>query len=192
MMETRLGNGPLGMSVGDSTDHIHGGGKDHFLGRVCELREIAKLEHSNTRFRGHQGASYFKFMPLWLPHRHGLGSLELRIKQTLPLVIFYHFSKIWNKYKHNTSVRYETKYKRWQAEAKANRWAHCPFNCKVAQGRGWVVNPRKSALSTISLEGHGCTVNPRWGAKCSLSSHFILQSLCFCFLKTSSLKGGRL
>lgn len=50
MMETRLGDGPLGMSVGDSIDHIHDRGKDHFLGRVCELRELAKLEHSNTHF----------------------------------------------------------------------------------------------------------------------------------------------
>lgn len=46
MMETWLGDGTLGMPVGDSTDHIHGGEKDHFLGRVCELRELAKLEHS--------------------------------------------------------------------------------------------------------------------------------------------------
>lgn len=38
------------MSVGDSIDYIHDGGKDHFLDRVCELRELAKLEHSNTRF----------------------------------------------------------------------------------------------------------------------------------------------
>lgn len=56
-METRLGDGPLGLSVGDTIDHIHDGGKDHFLGRVCELRERAKLKHSNTRFSLLRGRS---------------------------------------------------------------------------------------------------------------------------------------
>lgn len=41
------------MSVGDSIDHIHSRGKDRFRGRVCELRELATLEHSDTLLQVH-------------------------------------------------------------------------------------------------------------------------------------------
>lgn len=77
-----------------------------------------------------------------------------------------------------TSVRYENNTNTVASWSKGQQvsWltAHCPVKHKVAQGRGWVVNSCKSALSTISLEGHGSTINPKWGAKYSLSSHFIL------------------
>lgn len=170
MMENCLGDGPLGISVGDSIDHIHSRGKDHFLGRVCELRELAKLEHSNTRFSLLSGdieepaasSSCLCDFPTIM------GWVSRNWESNKPFLWSYFI----------TSVRYENNTNTVASWSKGQQvsWltAHCPVKHKVAQGRGWVVNPCKSVLSTISLEGHGSTINPRWGAKYSLSSHFIL------------------